>query len=74
MRTDLTFRFQGPLITRVVSVASDVLVLIITWRKTAETWRISRHLPHSTTQLTTLLLRDGTHMFSHIGRELTHLS
>ncbi|TCD64403.1 hypothetical protein EIP91_004119 [Steccherinum ochraceum] len=48
---------------RIVAVASDALVLVLTWIKTADAWRQSRRLRGFRITVSTLLLRDGTIYF-----------
>ena len=42
-----------------MSIVTDVIVLVVTWRKTAGTWKLSREIGDSHLSLSTLLLRDG---------------
>lgn len=57
-----------PIITRAVSIASDLLVLLVTWQKTATTWKMSLDLRLSRPSLTTLLIRDGKYHARSFGR------
>ncbi|TCD61338.1 hypothetical protein EIP91_008581 [Steccherinum ochraceum] len=52
-----------PLITFGIGISGDLLVLAITWLKTADTWRASAKAGQVRPALTTLLLRDGTTYF-----------
>lgn len=48
----------GPIIARSLAIAGDMLVLILTWMKTASTWKASLDWD-TKPSLTTLLVRDG---------------
>ncbi|TCD62428.1 hypothetical protein EIP91_006910 [Steccherinum ochraceum] len=52
-----------PLITFGIGISGDLLVLAITWVKTADTWRAGAKAGQFRPALTTLLLRDGTTYF-----------
>lgn len=63
-----------PVLTRAFAILSDLLVLIVTWMKTAHAWKTS--LPsaaRSRLKLSTLLLRDGEFIFALNERNLTYL-
>ncbi|TCD71061.1 hypothetical protein EIP91_000153 [Steccherinum ochraceum] len=51
-------------IVRGIAIASDALVLVLTWLKTADVWRASRRMKGLKITVSTLLLRDGTVYFS----------
>jgi len=53
---------QLPLIGRAIDIASDALILFITWAKTADIWR-TRSKGRARFKLINLLLRDGTLYF-----------
>lgn len=49
-----------PILTRAMAILSDLLVLIITWMKTGDAWRMSRQLPkRSRPKLLPLVVRNG---------------
>jgi len=56
----MSFDEYFPILTRVISIIADVLVLAITWMKTADVWRTSRQADLFRPMLTVLLLKDGT--------------
>jgi len=59
----VSFDEYFPILTRVISIIADVLVLTITWTKTANVWRASRQTDLFRPMLTLLLLQDGTVYF-----------
>jgi len=52
-----------PIVTRCVAFLADLLVLAVTWMKTADTMKASRQLSHFRPKLTTVLFRNGTMYF-----------
>ncbi|TCD61334.1 hypothetical protein EIP91_008577 [Steccherinum ochraceum] len=50
-------------VARSVTIASDALVLVLTWVKTADVWRESKRTKALKVTVSTLLLRDGTMYF-----------
>lgn len=63
-----------PILTRTIAIVSDILVLIVTWMKTAHAWRTN--LPsavRSRLTLSELLLRDGEFTFLRREQKLTCL-
>ncbi|THH27531.1 hypothetical protein EUX98_g6655 [Antrodiella citrinella] len=60
------FPYSMPIITRCIAIATDLLVLVITWTKTTDVWRASREMKQFRPKLYMLLLRDGTMYFSSI--------
>ncbi|TCD64766.1 hypothetical protein EIP91_003657 [Steccherinum ochraceum] len=48
---------------RAISIVNDLVVLCLTWMKTADVWRASLELENFKPALTTLLLRDGSLYF-----------
>ncbi|TCD64604.1 hypothetical protein EIP91_003869 [Steccherinum ochraceum] len=50
-------------VARSVTIASDALVLVLTWAKTADVWRESKKTKALKVTVSTLLLRDGTMYF-----------
>ncbi|KAH8093099.1 hypothetical protein BXZ70DRAFT_439673 [Cristinia sonorae] len=52
-----------PIITRSFAMLSDLLVLIVTWRKSASTWRESLRMKRFKPKISVLLIRDGTLYF-----------
>ena len=66
----------GPIVSRSVAIALDALVLIATWVKSYDTWKVSRKHRHFTPKLKIMLIRDGEfYMSTKPGRKtvLTHL-
>ncbi|TCD62833.1 hypothetical protein EIP91_006346 [Steccherinum ochraceum] len=57
------YRCSLPLITRALAIVADVLVLYITWKKSAYTWRTSLRIRQFKPKISILLLRDGTIYF-----------
>lgn len=60
MNTDT--RFSVSLSTRIAVIIADVIVLLVTWYKTGQTYMEARRLKIST-PLVALLLRDGLSHF-----------
>jgi len=52
-----------PTVTRVSAIVADLLVLVITWWKTADVWKASKQMKQFKPKLSMLLLRDGTIYF-----------
>jgi len=52
-----------PIITRCIAMISDVLVLLITWAKTADTWKTALRNKLFKPHVSMLLVRDGTVYF-----------
>lgn len=68
--TNLVFSAAVPLLTRSVTIASDVLIIAMTWTKLVRTWRM-KDLLDSRPRIFGLILRSGTSFESHTSRELT---
>lgn len=63
-----------PVLTRAIAILSDLLVLVITWVKSADSWRKSLHIEaESRPKLLTLLIRDGKFTFMLSEQKLTRL-
>jgi len=54
---------NNPIITRCVAILADILVLAVTWMKTADAMKASLQLGHFKPRLSTVLFRDGTVYF-----------
>lgn len=61
-----------PILVRSVAIASDALVLVITWSKTFAVWRASLQLDSLRPQMSTLFFRDGE--YYNLFRTAIHLT
>ncbi|TCD64583.1 hypothetical protein EIP91_003879 [Steccherinum ochraceum] len=52
-----------PSFSQPIAIVTDVLVLVLTWIKTADVWRESKRTKRFEVTVSTLLLRDGTMYF-----------
>ncbi|TCD64405.1 hypothetical protein EIP91_004121 [Steccherinum ochraceum] len=56
------------------AIASDLLVLVLTWMRTADVWRESRRIENFKPTISLLLLRDGTWYFMmHLAMNIVAL-
>ncbi|TCD64598.1 hypothetical protein EIP91_003863 [Steccherinum ochraceum] len=56
-------QISAAVLNNCIAITTDVLVLVLTWMKTADVWRASKRIHGRNLPVGTLLLRDGTIYF-----------